>query len=338
MNCSANSRDDDVRDRKIPSRPRGRRGGGSASSFTRRDVVNGGTPPGHEENSLDDIHDTGGGRGGRHSGPSRKTNPLPTSSGPPKRPNYDDIPTPTLSQLKAQAAQANSSEKVSTLAPHMFGNVLNTNSSMANRLVDTLSQEMEAAGVPDNTSPQSKLVGIPFPGKPPANGSAISSNGNASVARTNATAPPQTLEELLERQWEQGSQFLMEQAEHLDIAQLLSCLNQLKQDNRALEDHVASLIQRKEHLSAINARLQIPLNNAGTLGASYSNSSGHGTPPGSSLPVSNKGLTGRGPSPQQQLQQQIQQEALMHQGRIPTHPFPGSDAEKNCKYRSQEQD
>jgi len=27
---------------------------------------------------------------------------------------------------------------------------------------------------------------------------------------------PQTLEELLERQWEQGSQFLMEQASHFD--------------------------------------------------------------------------------------------------------------------------
>ena len=27
---------------------------------------------------------------------------------------------------------------------------------------------------------------------------------------------PQTLDELLERQWEQGSQFLMEQASHFD--------------------------------------------------------------------------------------------------------------------------
>ncbi len=30
------------------------------------------------------------------------------------------------------------------------------------------------------------------------------------------SSQPQTLEELLERQWEQGSQFLMEQASHFD--------------------------------------------------------------------------------------------------------------------------
>ena len=33
---------------------------------------------------------------------------------------------------------------------------------------------------------------------------------------------PQTLEELLERQWEQGSQFLMEQASHFDSKFLFS--------------------------------------------------------------------------------------------------------------------
>ena len=32
----------------------------------------------------------------------------------------------------------------------------------------------------------------------------------------NSKSQPQTLDELLERQWEQGSQFLMEQASHFD--------------------------------------------------------------------------------------------------------------------------
>lgn len=63
----------------------------------------------------------------------------------------------------------------------------------------------------------------------------------------------------MELQWEQGSQFLMEQAQHLDIAQLLSCLNQLKQDNIALEDHVKTLAQRRDQLVAISARLSVPL-------------------------------------------------------------------------------
>lgn len=98
-------------------------------------------------------------------------------------------------------------------------------------------------------------------------------SGNSQASSSSSTssgsiqAPPQTLEQLLERQWEQGSQFLMEQAQHLDIAQLLSCLNQLKQDNKALEEHVQSLIQRRDQLTAINARLNIPLGSSSALGS-----------------------------------------------------------------------
>lgn len=107
---------------------------------------------------------------------------------------------------------------------------------------------------------------------------------------------PQSLDQLLERQWEQGSQFLMEQAQHFDsectaskyhlhqsssityilnfirkvfplfenffslaVASLLSCLHQLRAENLRLEEHVASLQQRRDHLLAVNARLAIPL-------------------------------------------------------------------------------
>ncbi|XP_064647726.1 protein AF-10-like isoform X2 [Lineus longissimus] len=73
---------------------------------------------------------------------------------------------------------------------------------------------------------------------------------------------PATLEQLLERQWEQGSQFLMEQAQHFDIASLLNCLNQLRAENQRLEEHISSLVQRRDHLLAINARLSLPLNSA----------------------------------------------------------------------------
>lgn len=88
---------------------------------------------------------------------------------------------------------------------------------------------------------------------------------------------PQSLEQLLERQWEQGSQFLMEQAQHFDskicqliqqntsynflllVASLLSCLHQLKIENSRLEDHINGLVSRRDHLLAVNARLAIPL-------------------------------------------------------------------------------
>lgn len=39
-------------------------------------------------------------------------------------------------------------------------------------------------------------------------------NGNLSI--------PQSLEQLLERQWEQGSQFLMEQAQHFDSKSIVN--------------------------------------------------------------------------------------------------------------------
>ena len=45
-------------------------------------------------------------------------------------------------------------------------------------------------------------------------GAASSSSGSGDPLKSNQQ--PQTLEELLERQWEQGSQFLMEQASHFD--------------------------------------------------------------------------------------------------------------------------
>ena len=66
---------------------------------------------------------------------------------------------------------------------------------------------------------------------------------------------PQTLEELLERHWEQGSRFLMEQASHFDIASLLSSLHQLKEENNGLEDSVDRLLSRRDHLLAVRSRL-----------------------------------------------------------------------------------
>jgi hypothetical protein len=38
----------------------------------------------------------------------------------------------------------------------------------------------------------------------------------ASANNANQSSMPQSLDQLLERQWEQGSQFLMEQAQHFD--------------------------------------------------------------------------------------------------------------------------
>ncbi|XP_005092709.1 zinc finger protein zfp-1 isoform X2 [Aplysia californica] len=70
---------------------------------------------------------------------------------------------------------------------------------------------------------------------------------------------PLTMEHLLEQQWEQGAQFLMEQGQHFDIASLLSCLHRLKGENHDLEEQVRGLTSRRDHLIAVNARLSLPL-------------------------------------------------------------------------------
>lgn len=151
-------------------------------------------------------------------------------------------------------------------APHMLGNQLNPASTMAQKMSDTLSAELEAHGnayAPADSS-NSSLVGPPLHSRviASARSAAAAANGQAGGSGAAAAAPgtvPQSLDQLLERQWEQGSQFLMEQAQHFDIASLLSCLHQLRAENLRLEEHVSSLLQRRDHLLAVNARLAIPL-------------------------------------------------------------------------------
>uniref|UniRef100_A0A182IU62 Alhambra n=1 Tax=Anopheles atroparvus TaxID=41427 RepID=A0A182IU62_ANOAO len=200
-------------------------------------------------------------------------------------------------------------------ATHMLGNQLNTSSSVAQKMSDQLSMEIEAHGyVPGPMEPGPPLMGPQFPGKnrannpqplPPSGGGASLSSmltgGGTATANGNT---PQSLEQLLERQWEQGSQFLMEQAQHFDIASLLSCLHQLRSENIRLEEHVNNLVARRDHLLAVNARLAIPLNPTATLGgvgiigAAAVGGGGAGAGTGAS---GGGGSIGGGPPPQGQF-------------------------------------
>ncbi|KAK5645665.1 hypothetical protein RI129_004129 [Pyrocoelia pectoralis] len=151
-------------------------------------------------------------------------------------------------------------------APHMLGNQLNPNSNMAQKMSDHLNSELEAHSI-FNANEASPLIGPQLHHRVLANarsnstgGSSTASGGSGfSMLGGGGGSIPQTLDQLLERQWEQGSQFLMEQAQHFDIASLLSCLHQLRAENLRLEEHVSSLLQRRDHLLAVNARLAIPL-------------------------------------------------------------------------------
>ncbi|XP_065172162.1 protein AF-10 isoform X1 [Atheta coriaria] len=151
-------------------------------------------------------------------------------------------------------------------APHMLGNQLNLSSNMAHKMTEHLNSELEAHSI-FSTNDNSNLVGPPLQHRVIASarsssvgGSSTASGGSGLSSMLGGSGTiPQTLDQLLERQWEQGSQFLMEQAQHFDIASLLSCLHQLRAENLRLEEHVNSLLQRRDHLLAVNARLAIPL-------------------------------------------------------------------------------
>ncbi|XP_050683109.1 protein AF-10-like isoform X3 [Leptidea sinapis] len=135
------------------------------------------------------------------------------------------------------------------VAPHMLGNELNPESGAAARLQEQLTAELAAHAT--GSCGSDPLIPPPLINKAASVGGPGSGRSGVSSA--------QSLDQLLERQWEQGSQFLMEQAQHFDIASLLSCLHQLRTENVRLEEHVGNLLQRRDHLLAVNARLAIPL-------------------------------------------------------------------------------
>ncbi|XP_077280716.1 coiled coil domain containing protein Alhambra isoform X4 [Temnothorax americanus] len=227
---------------------------------------------------------------------------MSSNTGKRKRKTAASTPIPSASTTPTVLANAMIKEENNiklfqngVSAPHMLGNQLNPSSTMAQKMSDTLSQELEAHSI--FTEIRCGQQSIP----PTSFASVFSTSGGiTSTANTSGVlgsgAIPQTLDQLLERQWEQGSQFLMEQAQHFDIASLLSCLHQLRAENLRLEEHVNNLLQRRDHLLAVNARLAIPLttqpsshpvnNIHPTVNPSHPNVSHSEVPPGAPAPVS----------------------------------------------------
>ncbi|KAK6741597.1 hypothetical protein RB195_009454 [Necator americanus] len=87
---------------------------------------------------------------------------------------------------------------------------------------------------------------------------ALRPQGSSSGGGPSNSTLPSSMEQLLERQWEQGSQFLISQAQ-FDVAQLLTCLHQLKSENIRLEEQLVQLNRRREHLLSLTSRLSVPL-------------------------------------------------------------------------------
>ncbi|CAH0578412.1 unnamed protein product [Chrysodeixis includens] len=182
-----------------------------------------------------------------HSAPSVRRHPQPTPPPIYSETIKDSPPASPNAERSLQPKVESARMSTSCTAPHMLGNELNPESGAAACLQEQLTAELaaHAAGGPGGDA----LIPPPLINKAaPGSGGIVGRSSGA-----------QSLDQLLERQWEQGSQFLMEQAQHFDIASLLSCLHQLRTENVRLEEHVGNLLQRRDHLLAVNARLAIPL-------------------------------------------------------------------------------
>ncbi|XP_032205480.1 protein AF-10 isoform X9 [Mustela erminea] len=217
--------------------------------------------------------------------------------------------------------QANtlSGSSLSQAPSHMYGSRLNPSSSMAALIVQSENNQTDQ-DLGDNSrslvgrgsSPRGSL-------SPRSPVSSLQIRYDQPVNSSLENLPPvaASIEQLLERQWSEGQQFLLEQGTPSDILGMLKSLHQLQVENRRLEEQIKNLTAKKERLQLLNAQLSVPFptittnpspshqmhafsaQNAPTtdsLNSSKSPHLGNSFLPDNSLPVLNQDLTSSGQS------------------------------------------
>ncbi|XP_060718234.1 protein AF-10 isoform X2 [Tachysurus vachellii] len=187
--------------------------------------------------------------------------------------NLTSLPAPApFTSTSSTHLQSNSLPGTFNLAPsHMFGNRLNPNSAMAALIAQSenspADQELgdgalgfSRRGTPPkaNLSPRSPLSGLHIRYDP---------SGPVVPGLGTDTLPPvaTSIEQLLERQWNEGQQFLLQQGSQADVLAMLKSLHQLQMENRRLEEQIRTLTMKKERLQLLSAQLSVPfthVNNA----------------------------------------------------------------------------
>ncbi|XP_070328155.1 protein AF-10 isoform X6 [Odocoileus virginianus] len=219
------------------------------------------------------------------------------------------------------ATQANtlSGSSLSQASSHMYGNRLNPTSSMAALIAQSENSQTDQ-DLGDNSrslagrgsSPRGSLS----PRSPVSNLQIrYDQPGNSSLENLPPVAA--SIEQLLERQWSEGQQFLLEQGTPSDILGMLKSLHQLQVENRRLEEQIKNLTAKKERLQLLNAQLSVPFPTIAanpspshqmhafpaqsapatdSLNSSKSPHLGNSFLPDNSLPVLNQDLTSSGQS------------------------------------------
>ncbi|XP_028288861.1 protein AF-10 isoform X2 [Parambassis ranga] len=161
--------------------------------------------------------------------------------------------------------------------PHMFGNRLNPNSTMAALIAQSeaspADQEVgDSSGgggvgaqgfsirASPKTTPRSPIGGLQIrydsSGSLPGPGLGLLGAGGGG----GETVPPvaTSIEQLLERQWNEGQSFLLQQGAQGDVVGMLKSLHQLQEENRRLEEQIKTLTMKKERLQLLSAQLSVP--------------------------------------------------------------------------------
>lgn len=146
------------------------------------------------------------------------------------------------------------------LAPsHMFGNQLNPNSAMVALIAQSetspAEQDLENGhSVPGRSnSPKGSLSP-----RSPVSGLQIRYDQTSNSVLENLPPVASSIEQLMERQRNEGQQFLFEQGSPAEVLGMLKSLHQLQVENRQLEDQIKSLTAKKERLQLLNAQLSVP--------------------------------------------------------------------------------
>ncbi|XP_058525298.1 protein AF-10 isoform X2 [Ochotona princeps] len=202
---------------------------------------------------------------------------------------------------------------------HMYGNRLNTTSSMAALIAQSENSQTD----PDLGDNSRGLVGRGSSPRgslsPRSPGSSLQLRYDQPGSSSLENLPPvaASIEQLLERQWSEGQQFLLEQGTPSDILGMLKSLHQLQVENRRLEEQIKNLTAKKERLQLLNAQLSVPFPTipanpspshqihafsaqtaptTDSLNSSKSPHIGNSFLPDNSLPVLNQDLTSSGQS------------------------------------------
>ncbi|XP_041041129.1 protein AF-10 isoform X2 [Carcharodon carcharias] len=191
--------------------------------------------------------------------------PLSSSILPPQSTTHSQMSTSPLATVSVatmvSTTQASALPGSSfNLAPsHMFGNRLNPNSAMAALIAQ--SETNQADHELDNnrnlpgrsSSPRGSLSP-----RSPASGLQIRYDQSSNSVLENLPPVASSIEQLLERHWNEGQQFLLEQGSPGEVMGMLKSLHQLQVENRQLEEQIKNLTAKKERLQLLNAQLSVP--------------------------------------------------------------------------------